>query len=708
MQGLKRILFVDDEPLARNAFADSLQDRDFQVDVADGGDEALGLASQHPYAVVAADWRMPRIDGLELIQRIRPKLPDATYLLVTGAPAELACEPERISRIDGVIAKPWTRSALASAMERAVELYWTRRSRKSVFEAEKRTRRVLLVEDNAGDAVLVSKQLGKVANAAYEVVHSERLADAVERLRRGSFEVALVDLSLPDARGLEIVQQLQGTAPSLPIVVLSGFDDEPLALQAVSAGAQDYLVKGEAGPRLLHRAIRYAVERKLAADRLVYLAHHDQLTGLSNRSLFRERLSRAISQARRAAKRVAVLFLDLDHFKAINDSLGHDVGDVVLQGVARRIKAAVRDADTIARVGGDEFAIVIDKLDDENHAPALAQRILDTLAKPFHFNGREIVISASVGISFFPDNGDNMGQLLRAADSAMYRAKEIGRNAYQFFNEETHCRMVERMQLEIALRGAAGRDEFLVYYQPQLDLRTGRLRGVEALLRWEHGERGFVPPARFIPLLEQTGLIVGVGEWLLRRACSQASRWRRRGFPELRVAVNLSPRQFEDGKIVDAVERALEEADGEAQFLELDITERVLMLDAERTSRTLERLKELGVRIAIDDFGTGYSSLSDLRRFPIDSLKIDRSFVNDMAGEGGDQRSLAGAIIALAHQLRIEVIAEGVETSEQLSKLEECDGMQGFLYSPPCSVEELSTRLPTLDRIDVASLKAGH
>jgi diguanylate cyclase (GGDEF)-like protein len=698
----RRILFVDDEKLAREAFADSLKERGFDVDVADSADEALGLVAEHPYAVVASDWRMPRLNGIDLIRRLRPKLPDASFLLVTGAPHDLPDDPA-FEPVDGIVQKPWKLGSLAKEIQKAVDLHEQRRAERSSQLALGDEKRVLLVEDNPGDAGLVERLLRRAGDTRYLIEVAPSLAKAMEALRHDSFDVALVDLSLPDAHGIDCIREVQSAAPNTPIVVLSGFSDEPLALQAVQAGAQDYLVKGEVEGRILRRSIRYAIERKLSEERLAFLAHHDQLTGLGNRSLFRERLGRAISKARRTGCRMAVLFLDLDRFKTVNDSLGHDVGDMLLEGVAERLLACLRDLDTVARLGGDEFAILLEEVSRERDAPTVAQRILDALSSPFDFNGHEIVVSGSIGVSFFPDNGDSMGQLLRAADSALYRAKESGRNAYQFFNKETHSRVVERMRLESELRRALERREFTVFYQPKLDLKAGHMSGFEALIRWQHNEMGMVSPGQFIPLLEDTGLIIDVGAWILETAARQLREWQANGFSDLSVAVNLSARQFEDGRLVETVKTALSESGLASRHLELEITESILMVDTQRTVQVLEELRKLGVKIAIDDFGTGYSSLAYLKRFPIDSLKIDRSFVQDIT-EDPEDACIANAIIGLAHNLGLTVVAEGVETSEQLEMLRECDGMQGFLYSKPRSVSDLSKHLHELHAVSTDSL----
>jgi diguanylate cyclase (GGDEF)-like protein len=381
------------------------------------------------------------------------------------------------------------------------------------------------------------------------------------------------------------------------------------------------------------------------------------------------------------------MFLDLDHFKAVNDSLGHAGGDELLKGVARRIQGCVRESDTVARLGGDEFAIVLEDLSD-------AQGILRALSEPFVLDGHEILITASIGIAVRPPSAGE--ELLKDADTAMHRAKERGRNSYEFFTQEMNVQALERLTLQNMLRRGLEREEFWLCYQPQVDLATGGVVGVEALLRWHRPDLGVVSPATFVPVLEESGLIVPVGEWVLRTACRQTRTWQESGAGRLRVAVNLSARQFGREDLVGTVARVLEETGLDPRCLEMEITESLLMEDIEGSSRTLDELKRVvgGVRVSIDDFGTGYSSLSYLKSFPIDLLKIDRSFVRDLATDP-DDAAITTAIIGLAHNLRLEVIAEGVETEEQLVFLrnKRCDGVQGYYFGRPMPAEDLALLL---------------
>ena len=532
------------------------------------------------------------------------KCPWATYLLVTAA-ANLGA-PIDSSIVDGVLAKPWSRESLGAAIRDGVQLHAARAGAEawSPQAIGDPASAILLIEDKPGDRRVISELLTNFAGASHRVIQVNRLSEALRLLDGISFKAALVDIALPDARGLESVARLRATAPSLPIIVLAGMDDESVAVQALQVGAQDYILKGLFDAGLLNRALRYAIERKESEEKLTRLAYYDQLTALANRRLFQERLSLALARAKRRETHVTVLVLNLDRFKGINESFGYEAGDALLREVSSRLGECVREFETLARLGGDEFAIILDDLEHQQEATVVAQRILDALASPFRVNDQEVVVTGSVGIAFYPDNEDTIDQLLKCANSAMYRSKERGRNSYQIFSKEMHSEVLTRMSLERDLRHALERNEFRLHYQPQLSLEDSELLAVEALVRWEHAERGLIAPMDFIYLLEDTGLIITAGEWILRNACEQVRQWQTAGFNNLRVAVNLSPRQFEDKNLVQIVSRALQDYQLAPQCLELKITESHLMQDTERTKATLASIKSLGVRIAVDDFGT--------------------------------------------------------------------------------------------------------
>jgi diguanylate cyclase (GGDEF)-like protein/PAS domain S-box-containing protein len=424
-------------------------------------------------------------------------------------------------------------------------------------------------------------------------------------------------------------------------------------------------------------------ERKLTEMRVEYLAHHDELTGLPNRVSFNHSLEHTIRQAKRKRAKLAVMYIDLDRFKNINDSLGHDAGDQLLQEVSLRLRTTLRDSDIVARLGGDEFVVLIDGWLTSEDLVSVSQKILQAVSKPYLLEGQEYDLTTSVGISTYPQHGDDAQELLRHADVAMYRAKELGKNNFQFYTEQMDFNSVDRLRMESGLRRALTRDEFRLHYQPVVNLATGYMVGMEALVRWEHPQRGLVAPGEFIPLAEETGLIVPIGEWVLRAACEQNRKWQQQGYGPLRVSVNLSPRQFTAG-LVGLVARVLQETGLPAQLLELEITEGMVMQNPDQAVRLLNELHDMGIALSIDDFGTGYSSLAYLKRFPIDSLKIDRSFITELPMDN-DNAAIIRAIIQMAHGLEIHVVGEGVETAEQAGFLSDqsCDRVQGFHYSKP-------------------------
>jgi diguanylate cyclase (GGDEF)-like protein/PAS domain S-box-containing protein len=435
--------------------------------------------------------------------------------------------------------------------------------------------------------------------------------------------------------------------------------------------------------------IAAALERKRADARIEHMAYHDLLTGLPNRRLLLDRLEMALAQARRDSSQIAVLFLDLDRFKVINDSLGHTVGDEVLRSVALRLKGHVRRGDTVARMGGDEFTAVIRNIHHPVDTAKVAEIIQGALREPMMAVGRELFVTGSIGISIYPNDGTDVETLLKNADTALHRAKEQGLDTFRLFTAAMNAEAVQRLRLESDLRRALSRGELSVQYQPVVDLHTGSVNVMEALLRWRHPEHGMVPPAEFIPMAERTGLLASMGSWVLKTACAEARRWQNSGGPRTGVAVNISARQLHHPDLVRQVVDALDAVGLEASLLELEITESSAMLNPAATIQTLNALKGLGVRISIDDFGMGYSSLSQLQRLPIDTLKIDRSFVRDITTDPGDA-AIATAVVTLAHSLRLKVVAEGVETHEQLSFLAErhCDRIQGFLLSLPITPEQ--------------------
>lgn len=450
------------------------------------------------------------------------------------------------------------------------------------------------------------------------------------------------------------------------------------------------------GKKVIQEIVRDITDRKRAVEQIVYMAYHDTLTDLPNRHLLKDRLRQALESARHYKRLVAVLFLDLDNFKLINDTLGHDFGDILLQKVSGRLVRYLRRSDsvgrpgtefpetTVARLGGDEFTILLTEITNIKDAAKVSQRLIDLFKDPFTIKGHEVFITTSIGISVYPHDGDTVDALLKNADTAMYDAKSQGRNNYQFYRESLNITTAERLALENSLRKAMDRNEFELFYQPQFDTNNRQIIGAEALIRWIHPEKGMLLPKYFIPLAEDTGLIIPIGKWILQTACAQNVAWQSAGFAPVTITVNISNVQFRQSNFVETIQDALSDTGLDPRYLELEISESIVMKATENIFATLQHLKALGVQIAIDDFGTGYSSLSNLKRYPIDKLKIDRSFIRDLFANA-DERSIVSAIIAVAHNLNLKVIAEGVETEQQLAFVKDkgSDGIQGFLLGLP-------------------------
>jgi diguanylate cyclase (GGDEF)-like protein len=547
---------------------------------------------------------------------------------------------------------------------------------------ESKTFRILLVEDNPGDARLVQELLSETGSQ-FELTHVSTLTAARQELMTEGADCVLLDLSLPDAARLEAPMQLRAAAPDVPIVILSGLQDELLAIKAVQEGAQDYLVKGRVDGAAIGRSITYAAERKSLEMQMAHKAMHDALTELPNRSLFQDRLKHAVMRAKRHQSLLGVMFLDLDGFKPINDSLGHDVGDLLLKALARRLQEGLRASDTAARFGGDEFMVLCEDVADEQHVISIAERLQGAIAEPFMIAGHELTVSSSMGIVVTSGHDETADSLIQNADAAMYRAKRQG-IAYEVFDDGMRTRVRARARSESDLHRALAEREFRLLYQPQVDLNSGKIVGLEALLRWDHPERGVVEPAEFLWLAEETGLITKIGEWVLRQSCLQARAWGAHNGSPLRVSVNLSARQHRDPDLVDLVDRILTETRTDPATLCLEITESVVVNDAETAGSTLRALKDLGVKLSIDEFGTGHSSLASLKRFPLDMLKVDRSFVAGVADDAEDT-AIVTAIINLAHSLGLGTVADGVETREQVDALRTmgCDVGQGFYFARP-------------------------
>jgi diguanylate cyclase (GGDEF)-like protein/PAS domain S-box-containing protein len=686
---------------------------------------------------------------------------------------------------------------------------------------------LLLVEDNPADVRLLREMFHEQSSHHAELTQVETMGQAEKHLAGSAVDIILLDLSLPDAQGLESIRRARAVAPRIPLVVLTALDDESMAAQALQEGVQDYLIKGQIDARGLLRALRYAVERKSMEEELfdekeraqvtlnsigdavictdisgkitflnlvavrmtgwsrdeaagrpmaevfrvldatsrkttpnpmemairqnctihlpsnciliqrngfeipiedsiapihdrlgeatgvviifrdvssgqtmalqmAHSAHHDFLTGLPNRKLLNDRVSQAILSATRNMKKAAVLFLDLDGFKHINDSLGHSIGDKVLQSIAKRLVNSARGSDTVSRQGGDEFVVLLSEVDRSEGVATTARRLLQVVAEPHTIDKHELYVTACIGVSIYPDDGLDVETLIKNADTAMYQAKENGRQSCQFFKPVMNVRAVERQSIEGSLRRALERHEFAVHYQPKIKLLTGEISGAEALIRWTHPTRGLVSPAQFIPVAEDCGLILPIGNWVLREACKQARAWVEAGLPLGTMGVNISAVEFRNENFLEGVFAILKETGLNPNLLELELTESVLMKHPESTAAVLQALRAKGVQVAVDDFGTGYSSLSYLQKFSIDALKIDQSFVRRIT-TAPDETTIVTAVISMARSLKLRVVAEGVETLKELEFLQahQCDEAQGYYFSRPAAPEHFAKLLET-------------
>lgn len=564
---------------------------------------------------------------------------------------------------------------------------------------------ILQVEDNPGDARLIEEHLKEVGSNLFTLKHVTTLNEARGELRTQHFDVILLDLALPDASGLEALENLVSMSPHRAIIVFTGYDDVSLALKAMNKGAQDYLVKGCSDSDLLWRSIRYSIERKRTEEKLEFLAHYDVLTKLANRSLFEAHLQQALFRVERNNQFSAVLFLDLDRFKVVNDNFGHDMGDLILGEIACRLNQCVRKQDSVARFGGDEFVVLLEGVKSCADVRRIAEKICEKCSKPIELPGEEVFITTSVGIALCEDGNLDPTTYIKQADIAMYHAKEKGRNNYQFYSEEINAFVKVQAMLETSLHRALNNRELDLYFQPQVSTKTGEIWGMEALLRWFHPKVGNVSPEIFIPLLEDTGLIVEVGEWVLQKACEQFVDWKSKGLlpPNTTISVNLSARQFMNRRILEAVSNTLESTGINPESLVLEITESMLVDDERQAEAILGEIHRLGVKIGIDDFGTGYSSLVCLKRFPLDHLKVDKSFLVDI-DKCKENAAITSAVIQLAHALDLMVIAEGVETEEALSFISQydCDVYQGYLFSMAISREAFTELLLSQSEVTTA------
>jgi diguanylate cyclase (GGDEF)-like protein len=689
----------DDEALLFDAPAPAMAAR-YELDSAYQGAEAIdkvraAMLAELPYAMAFIDIRMPPgLDGIETIERLWREDPELQVVLCT-AYSDYSWT-DILTRLDVrdrllILKKPFDAIEvyqLASTLTMKWEMTQQAAFKMSSLEqaVEKRTRELAAVINNMpqGLCMFDAKQNLVVSNSRYAAIYGldpEQVTPGTPLRTLFEQRNAIGKTVITNRDYLaELLAAESASQPWYRVNELADGRSIAISYQPMSDG----------GSVTSHEDI---TDRRSAEARIEYMAHHDVLTQLPNRVRFREDVDRALSRVGRGDS-VAIFCLDIDHFKEVNDTLGHPIGDALLRAVSERIKASVRPTDSIARLGGDEFAIVQTPINQPTDCISLASRLIATVAEPYELDGHQVVVGVSVGIAIAPADGNDFDRLLKNADMALYRAKADGRGVYRFFEREMDERMQARRALELDLRKALVLGEFELFYQPLIGLQTNKVTGFEALLRWRHPQRGLVMPGEFIPLAEEIGLIRPLGAWVLKRACIEAAGWP----DDILVAVNLSPAQFENGAVVLHVISALEESGLPANRLELEITEAVLLRDTDTTLSALKQLRELGTQIAMDDFGTGYSSLAYLRKFPFDKIKIDRSFIHDLQ-ERPESIAIVRAVTGLGSALNIATTAEGVETIDQLNRLrsEGCTEVQGYLFSRPRPAHELGPLLAELN-----------
>ncbi|WP_250622943.1 putative bifunctional diguanylate cyclase/phosphodiesterase [Pinirhizobacter soli] len=684
------VLIVDDDPMTRMLVVEALEPEGFVVLEADSGLEGIEAFSRHKPDIILLDVSMPGMDGFECCRRIRrlsggERVP---VVVLTGNDDDESITSAFEAGATDFVSKPMRWKLLSYRVRYLL-----------------RSRAVLEALASSEASLAFAQQLAHVGNWEYGVATADgswspelyRILGLDESTDVPTHESLM--LCVPDEERSPLLRSFMslrtdGTRFGLEHRIVHRDGSERFVFhQAEATRDQGKIVS-------LRGTVQDITERKMHEAQIEFLANHDALTGLPNRNLLSDRIAQAIARAQRDNRRVGVMILDLDRFKFINDNFGHQVGDGLLKAVAARLRATVREVDTVARLGGDEFVIVLSSMAHPGDSEIAAQKILDAFVPPILMEGHELHVTTSIGISVFPEDGFNAEVLLKTSDAALFIAKDKGRNCFQLYTSQMGVQVEEQAELVNALTQAVVRNELEIHYQPKVDLKSGAVSGVEALLRWRRPGIGLIAPDIFIPLAELTGLIIPIGEWVLRTACIQAKAWHDAGHIGLTMAVNISARQFRLNNVQDLVRSALADSGLHAAFLELELTESVLMHDKEAAVKALQQLKEIGVVLTLDDFGTGYSSLSYLKEFPIDVIKIDKSFISDVASSV-DGASLTRSIISMAESLHMITVAEGVETEEQLSflNINRCDRMQGHYFSRPLPAGEMNALLGARTRL---------
>jgi diguanylate cyclase (GGDEF)-like protein/PAS domain S-box-containing protein len=685
-----KILLIENDPVAVDEIRAALAaagSGSFEVEGVRQLSEGLARLNKKGIAAVLLALSLPDSQGIETFEKLFAAAPDIPILILGGSTDEaLANEAVARGAQDYLLPGHLDSYSLPRALRNAIE----RTAVEDALYAERE--RAVVTLNSIGDAVLCTDISGNITylNLVAETMTGWRRQEATGKRLAEVFRIIDGPTRKTARDPMEMAMEQNRTVGLTVNCVLIRRDGFESAIEDSAAPIHDR------GGRVIGAVIVFhdvSAARAMSLQ-MTHSAQHDLVTNLPNRLLLNDRITQAISLARRQNRSIAVIFLDLDRFKYINDSLGHAIGDQLLQSVSKRLLAGVRGSDTVSRQGGDEFVILLSEITYPEDAGTSAKKILRSLSAPHSIGGQDLHIGGSIGISIYPEDGEDAETLIKNADTAMYHAKENGRNNFQFFKAEMNLKAVERQSLEGGLRRALERKEFLLHYQPKVNLDTGEITGVEALIRWQQPDRGLVPPAQFVPVAEDCGLIVQIGRWVLREACRQARAWQDAGLPPLPITVNVSAVEFRDKGFVECVREILAETGLEARYLGLELTEGVLMDDAKSTAAVLQELKTMGVHLAVDDFGTGYSSLSYLRQFPIDVLKIDQSFVHQISADPDDS-SIVSAIINMGKSLKHLVVAEGIETAEQRAYLQtqQCAEGQGYLFSRPLAAAQFAQLL---------------
>ncbi len=708
------ILVADDEPRLLRTLAGLLQSRGFDVTEAHGGRQACAHLKLQSYDLALLDLNMPEMDGFQVMAEIRRLQPDCAVIVVSGESSfSTVSRALRRGALD-YIRKPFDPEELLATVEGVLGKQSLIRAHEMVqSRLEKSEALHRYIVNSSPDIVFMLDETGHICfiNNKVESLlgyqpaelcgqHFRHILDDRD-VARGTYALQGPDISADNPRILEVRLKTRGSRKATRHFEITAFPVDPQTWP--QTGKTQGGCSGQ--PARYYGIARDVTERKEAEAFINFQAYHDLLTRLPNRALFKDRLELAITQARRSQQKLAVMFLDLDRFKVVNDTLGHAMGDRLLQAVTHRLEKCLRRGDTLSRFGSDEFTLLLPSIHGHEDVKSIARKLIQALKAPFQLGDHEVFVGVSIGISVFPEAGDTMDLLIQNADIAMYHVKARGKDGYRFYTDTMSINTANRLSLERDLRLAIERDELRVFYQPQVCSQTNRMLGLEALVRWKHPEHGLLYPGDFLPLAEETGLIGKLCDKVMSQACRDVGQWIASGHPDLRLAVNLSPSQVEHPQFVETLMERVKAHRFPCQNLEIEITENVIMNDLEQISQKLRDLAATGVRIAIDDFGTGYSSLNYLHRLPIHTLKVDQSFVKAIRS-GDEGACIVNAIVAMAHGLKLEIVAEGVETSDQLAYLKNlgCHQMQGFYYGPARPAAEISKML---NESDVCFADAG-